>query len=211
LIFLLPPLSPLPQQCEEAIMSEPSAAISKRSGRKRLPGSRTPSGQLSRGLVDEIGGHHPASVIRLVNESLRGYAEPVYGTPLGRLFLEGKITAPEFEAGKRWDRLIRRYHRAIAAPLPDPKGVALEFLDATPDADPDSEAGQDQAKLDRAIVNAFKDAYAIIVAHGGAAERDMRALCESAGEYPRGYQALMRAKGVLSGLAKFWGLTKARK
>ena len=192
-------------------MSNASAAISKRPGRKRLAGSRTPSGQLSRSVMDAIGGHHPASIMRLVHDSLRGYAEPVYGTPLGRLFLEGKLSAPEFEAGKRWDRLVRRYHRAIAAPLPDPKGLALDIIGGVRDADPDCEAGQDQAKLDRAVVNAFKDAYAIIVAHGGAAERDMRALCESAGEYPRGYQAFVRAKAVLSGLANFWGLTKTRK
>ncbi|HUZ66719.1 MAG TPA: hypothetical protein VMU56_03550 [Beijerinckiaceae bacterium] len=192
-------------------MSTISAAGSKRPGRKRAPGQRTPSGQLSRKIVEEIGGQNPACVMRLVHDSLRGYAEPVYGAPLGRLFLEGKLSAPEFEAGKRWDRLMRRYHKAMAAPRPDPKSVALDRIGATRDADPDSQAGKDEVAIDRAIVNAFEDAHALIAAHGAEAERDMRALCEGAGEYPRGYQAFNRTKAVLSGLANFWGLTKTRK
>ena len=193
-----------------AIMSKLSTKA-KRAGRKRSAGERAPSGQLSRKLVDEIEGRAPSCVMRLVRDSLRGYAEPVYGTPLGRLFLDGKLTAPEFEAGKRWDRLLRRYHKSIAAPLPDPKSIALDILGPTREADPESKAGQEQATIDRAVVNALQDAYVIVIAHGRDAARDMRSLCEGAGEYPRGYQALCRAKSVLSGLVKFWGLTKTRK
>lgn len=192
-------------------MSAIPASLSKRPGRKRMAGSRTPSGQLSRKVVDELDGRAPGAVMRFVRDSLRGYADPVYGTPLGRLFLDGKLTAAEFETGKRWDRLIRRYHKAINAPFPDPKSIALDKIGASREADPDSNAGREQATLDRAIVNAFEDASAIVLGQGAEAARDMRALCEGAGEYPRGFQALHNAKSVLSGLAKFWGLTKRQK
>ena len=185
-------------------------AVSARRGRRRADGARTPTGQLSRRLMDEIGGQAPSAVVRLVQDSLRGYADEVYGAPLGRLFLDGKLTAAEFEAGKRWDRLIRRYHFAIAAPLPDPRAGSLALLERgapTPPPDPESERGRAQIDLDRQIIDACRRAHAVIVGHGMRAEHDMRRLCEGLGELPAGAEALSRAKGVLASLARHWGLT----
>ena len=187
--------------------------LARRHGRRRLDGARTPTGQLSRKLVDEIGGRSPAAVMRLVNEALRGYADHVYGAPLGRLFLDGKLTSAEFEAGKRWDRLIRRYHFAIGAPLPDPRAGALAMLEApgpSAPADPDSETGRRQAEIDQEIISACRAAHALIVSYGLRAEQDMRRLCEGLGEFPPGAEALARAKDVLGGLARFWGLARRR-
>ena len=188
-----------------------SPSVSKRAGRKRAAGARAPSGQLSRRVTEEIGGRHPAAVMRLVRDSLCGYAEPVYAAPIGRLFLDGKLSAPEFEAGKRWDRLIRRYHFAIGAPLPDPKSSALMLTGASgasPPPDPDSNLGRDQAQIDRDVILACRAAHVVILGHGMRAEQEMRRLCEGLGELPGGAEALARAKGVLASLARFWGLTR---
>lgn len=182
-----------------------------RVGRKRAAGERTPSGQLSRKILDEIGAQSPTAVMRFVQSALRNCGEAAYGTPLGRLFLDGKLDAIEFEAGKRWDRLIRRYHRAIGAPFADPRSVELDQLTREREADPDSRAGEEQADIDRAVVRAFESARLAVTGYGRDAVRDMRDLCEGQGEYPRGFDALCRVRGVLDGLAGHWGLTKRRK
>jgi hypothetical protein len=190
-----------------------NTAVSRRAGRKRADGLRTLSGQLSRRVDEEIDARHPAAVMRLVRDSLRGYADPAYGSPLGRLFLDGKLSPAEFEAGKRWDRLMRRYHIAIGAPPPDTRSRPLtlhEAIGASPPPDPASPAGREQAERDREIVEACRAAHAIIVSHGLRAERDMRRLCEGLGEYPPGAEALARAKAALGSLAKFWRLSRTR-
>ena len=43
----------------------------------------------------------PAELVRLRDAVARGLRDPMWGTELGRLFLEGKLTAEEYEAVKK--------------------------------------------------------------------------------------------------------------
>jgi hypothetical protein len=197
----------------EATMTE--AMSRKRTGRKRIAGDRTPRGCLSRNLEKDIGAASPTAVARLVQEALRGCADEMFAAPLGRLFLEGKLSAAEFEAGKRWDRLSRRYYLAIGAPRPDPQIGSLSHAEKRKsdwtDLNLDSEIGQDRLRVDREIIEAFQAARAVVAEQGAAAERDMRRLCEGMGEFPAEFEALTRAKHALGNLAWFWGLESRRR
>ena len=67
---------------------------------KRKIKARTPSGQLSRaGRQRE---YPPAQVRRLRDAAMAGLRDPEWGTELGRLYLEGTITAAMYAAGKDW-------------------------------------------------------------------------------------------------------------
>jgi hypothetical protein len=187
----------------------------KRTGRKRFAGDRASCGRLSRSLETDIGAVSPTAIARLVQESLRGCADEIFAAPLGRLYLEGKLSAAEFEAGKRWDRLSRRFYLAIGAPRPDPRIGSLSHAEKRKadwtDLNLDSEIGQDRLRVDRELIEAFRAARAVVAEHGAAAERDMRRLCEGMGEFPAGLEALMRAKHALGSLAWFWGLESRRR
>jgi hypothetical protein len=186
----------------------------KRAGRKRTARLRAPCGRLSRTLREDIGAATPTAIVRLVRESLRGCADELFGSPIGRLFLDGKLSAAEFEAGKRWDRLIRRYRLAIGAPSPDPKSASFLFVDVSASwswPDVESEPGRIRTQIDREIVAAFRAAHATVSQLGRPIEMAMRRLCEGAGELPPGGEALTRAKRGLASLAQFWGLESRRR
>lgn len=183
----------------------------RRTGRRRSPRRRTPCGQISRSLVREIGGETPSAVIRFVRQSLSECSDQAYGSPLGHLLLQGKITASEFESGRRWDRLSRRYRAAIGAPRSDPTTTPFRAeipARAPAPTDVDSEVGRARAEIDAETIAAFHAAHAIVLGCGAEAERDMRRLCEGLGELPAGYEALNRAKDALRRLAVFWGLER---
>jgi hypothetical protein len=183
--------------------------IRSRVGRKRQDGPREKNGRLSRQILREIDGYAPAAVARFVEATLAGYQSREYGTPLGRLFLAGKISEQEFKAGRRWDQLIRLYHEALQAPAPDPRGIAIGQDTRSAKVDPSSNKGLQEATRHRAIIEAVNAAHAVIIGYGKLAERDMRRLCEGLGENPSGHESLLRAKTVLAGLAKFWQLSKS--
>jgi hypothetical protein len=159
-------------------------------------------------MVNAIDGIDPVSIKRMIEQGLTEAKTLGLGTPLGRLMLAGKLTTMEFEAGRRWGRLMHAAHVALDAPKPDPKASAIGQTGSTAPVDPDSEAGQEEAKEHVRIASAAIAALHLVLAYPPAAVRATRALCEGVGEMPAGHAQFLQVKAVLSGLAEFWQLTK---
>jgi hypothetical protein len=176
-----------------------------RKGRKRQAGQREPCGRLARSTAEPEESYAPSAIKRLTDCAIRGVADAAYGTPLGRLYLDGRLSAAQFAAGQHFDRLTRFYLQAIAAPRPDPRSNALDYGPRSADIDPESRAGRRQMADHRAIVAAMGEARAVLAGCGKAAEAAVRGLCE-ARELPVGWSGQSALVAGLSALADHWHL-----
>jgi hypothetical protein len=162
-------------------------------GRKpRDRGERFPSGKLRREPP-------PVMVRRLRDAALAGLRDPEWGTELGRLYLEGTITATMYAAGKAWRDKAARYVRAINS-----FGVRSPVLEqgrAGSPPDPDSETGREQARREANDMERFFEAHAILLSAGRLAEATVRRLCEH-DEGPCGHAELIALRNGLSALAE---------
>lgn len=189
-----------------------------RAGRKRKQGLyqvREPNGRLSRALEATVEACSPAEVRRLRDAALVGLRDEMWGSEIGRLFLDNKISAEEFEAGKRWARMAALYNHAISAPSPDARACSFERRGKSHSPDPDSKEGQIIVERDRRAVEemnaalaAMRDAHAALLGAGMLAERSVRAVCER-DEAPEGYAGLESLKLGLLWVAKHWGIIEA--
>lgn len=173
-----------------------------RPGPKRKPWPRHPCGRLIEPMREA--GYHPSAVKRLVDAAVLGIQDPVWGTPFGRAHLDGKFTATEFSAGKRWDELYRNYCVAIGAPYPHPHSMPIGDVIRSMEPDPDSAAGRAQAKWARRVRRDFEEAHAVLVRQGMLAESSVRALVEGNGSNLPSHLAYLKAKAGLQALAEFW-------
>lgn len=184
--------------------------LSKRKGRA-LTVIREPSGRLSRSTEDAIDAVAPAVAKRLRDASARGVADAMWGTEVGRLFLEAKITAPEFEAGRRWGRMVAEWHRAVGAPYPYPGPGPIAFLgtvrgrDGGDDPVVSSKEGKRILAARRRIIAEMQEAHGMLFGAGVSAESAVRGTCE-ANEIPVGVFGLDNLKRGLAWLAQYWGL-----
>jgi hypothetical protein len=178
-----------------------------RKGRKRQTGQREPTGRLARSAADPGNDYAPAAIKRLTDCAIRGIADSAYGTPLGRLYLEGYLTAAQFAAGRRFDSLLYQYLRAIAAPQPNPRSHLLDYGPPSPDIDPDSRLGRDEMANHQAVVAAMREASSVLANCGKAVETAVRDLCE-ARELPAGWSGRRAVATGLSALAEHWHLTR---
>lgn len=172
---------------------------------------REPSGRLARSTEEEINALPPATARRMRDAAARRMADPVWGSQLGRLFLEGKLSASQFEAGKRWGSLVRSWHRAIGAPKPYPGEGPIAFMGtvraANVDDDPslDTEEGKLLRRKRLALGSDMQQAHAVLIGAGMLAERAVRATCED-NEVPVGALGMMNLQCGLSWLSRHWGI-----
>lgn len=89
-------------------------------GRPRVDGARTPSGQLSRAKAALAKGQSPSEWARIRDNLLASARNPHLGTELGRLFFHGRITASQFEAGRRYADTLQISLRTIGLQCLDP-------------------------------------------------------------------------------------------
>ncbi|MBN9434009.1 MAG: hypothetical protein J0I45_16380 [Bosea sp.] len=101
--------------------------------RKDLP--RTPSGQLSRSAeryeIETTNREKDARIVVMqarvrtgrAVESTAGLAEA--GSSIGRLVIAGQINSRLYEAAKRFDEDVWRYHRLTGIPHPSPKAMDI--------------------------------------------------------------------------------------
>lgn len=170
---------------------------------------REPSGRLSRSVEEAIGAVPPAAIKRLRDAALRGMADEVWGTELGRLHLAGKIDHFELTAGRRWARLVEEYHRAICSPKPYPKsGFFFGNPPKGAEPDADSAAGRKIIKQAEGVMQAMREAHGILLSFGLNVERAVRAVSE-ANEAPVGTVGLDNLVYGLNALADHWGLRAA--
>jgi hypothetical protein len=97
-------------------------------GRKPDLGIREPNGRLSRSAKKLLGSDSVNEIYRVRAAALSGAGDRRWGTQLGRLFLEGKITGEQYGAGMGWDRVITRWRAIHCGPQFNPKsGLAVLF------------------------------------------------------------------------------------
>jgi hypothetical protein len=84
--------------------------------RTRLAGARTPSGRLSR--ANAIKPVEPTVAFRARQAAHLALIDPEWGSVLGQMFLAGRVSASQYEAGKAYARLVQRYRHLIDAPHP---------------------------------------------------------------------------------------------
>lgn len=174
-------------------------------GRKRAAGTRFPSGDLdyaSRNSVRET--TSPTAIRRLKEAALASAHSQEWGTPLGRLYLEEKITSHEYSAGKKWDEVYRSYQGAMDLLSRQPKSLAIGEAAAGAQPDPESEAGRGIAKRSQAAIVRFEAAHRALCSVGMVAERATRNLCEGAGVPPYDYTALLAVRNGLAALVKYF-------
>lgn len=182
-----------------------------RQGGKRRSGLvliREPSGRPSRSDPG-VKQCSPAEVRRLRDAAINDMRQPEWGTQLGRLFLNGKLTADRFEAGKRWALMAADYHKAILA-RPFPAAIAIERRGHGHPVDPDSDAGREEAADDTAAMLAMQEAHAELLGAGCLAEHAVRSVCEK-DEAPVGIDGLEALDRGLMWLSNHWGLTTTPK
>jgi hypothetical protein len=165
---------------------------------------REPNGRPSRTLNERE--FPPAQVKRLRDAAMAGLRDPEWGTELGRLYLEGILTAEMYAAGKWWRETASRYRGAICAPAPDPKAIMLEAGCRSSQPDPDSDAGRELVKRDSMASLVFLEAHGALLGAGMIAERAVRRLCEE-DQSPIGEEERIATRRGLLWVAKYRGLT----
>jgi hypothetical protein len=164
---------------------------------KRKIKARTPSGQLSRaGRQRE---YPPAQVRRLRDAAMAGLRDPEWGTELGRLYLEGTITAAMYAAGKDWREKAAKYVGSLGHfPV---RSILVEGRRGSLPPDPDSVEGQKQARREADAMERFFEAHHVLLSAGKLAEATVRRLCEH-NEGPCGMAELIALRNGLSALAE---------
>lgn len=163
---------------------------------KRKIRARTPSGQLSR--AGRQRDFPPTQVKRLRDAAMAGLRDPEWGTELGRLYLEGTITASMYAAGKDWREKAAKYvkslnHFPVRSILIDNRGGSVP-------PDPDTPEGQKRARREADAMERFFAAHAVLLSAGKMAESTVRRLCEH-DEGPCGVVELIALRNGLSALA----------
>lgn len=99
-----------------------------KAGRPPEEGIREPNGRLSRAAQKIVGADSVGEIKRLREAALSGMRDRLWGTQLGRLWLEGKITPQQFRAGRQWDELMGKWRAIHCGPRFNPKaGLANLF------------------------------------------------------------------------------------
>lgn len=181
-------------------------AVLKKPKQQALYPVREPNGRMSRSTEAAINALPPAEVQRLLNAARDGLRDPMWGTELGRYLLDGEITKEEYEAGRRWGRLVTAYYEAIEAKPPHPKAAALFLADPGKEPDPESAEGQKRHREAIRVAADMKEAHAILLAAGIDAEKAVRQVCE-VNELPALGAGPLRVG--LRWLSIHWGLTRA--
>jgi hypothetical protein len=169
-------------------------------GRPRLDGAREPSGRPSRSER----GFAPMEIRRLVSAAIAGMRDPQWGTPLGWMFLSGKIDEKQYSAGVMWLGVVERGQKALGSPAVKSPSLARAIKAADPD--PESDEGQAQTRREASAARAFFDAHAALCTAGLLPEHHVRALVEHH-VVPVGYEAVLHTQSGLSALAGHFGLT----
>lgn len=144
-----------------------------------------------------------ANAKRIRDEAVRTHAHAEYGSELGRLFLDDKISANMYEAGKKWMISACSAATAMQGPNSNPKSLAIGESGTSHPVDPDSEEGMREVRRHERAVEAFRIAGSML---SSPARRAVEAVCEQRLAV-EGYQQLMDLRSGLAVLAHHWRLT----
>lgn len=174
-----------------------------RAGRKLVDAKRTPSGQLSREGRNQVNAMAPAVIVRMREAAKALAIDPLWGTELGRMHLQGELSATQLEAGKRWANLARAHAAAICSKGIKAMNIGGSSSGAEPD--PDSEAGIKIAERESRTVDRYRDAEGRVIDCGTRVLFAVAALCED--DRPLEWAEKREAVKGLDALSSHWGLT----
>lgn len=141
-------------------------------GRKRKPGRRYVSGDLVREVETA-----PSAIRRLRDAALAGMQDARWGAEIGRLYLAGRITSEQYEAGCRWADLASRHSAALGSRANVGSSNDFNRSRGTP-IDPDSELGAFEKRRHLKDLERYQKALVVIARHGVAVTQAVRRLCE---------------------------------
>ena len=174
-----------------------------------LPKPREPNGRLVR-VRPELreASFHPMAVKRLIEESLKGVADSIWGSPIGRLVLEGKISQVEFAAAIRWDETRVAYMRAQHMPPPNPKAQSFEIRAHGHEPEEGSDGEEKQTLAELRAIRRYALAHSALCCAGQDALAIVRLTCEGQGAPLPSHAALVALKRGLNALVEHWSLTR---
>jgi hypothetical protein len=165
---------------------------------KRQPlARRTPSGR----IVRDAHLLAPAVVKRMVDAAAASARDPLFGSQLGRLHLNGKLTSSQLAAGKHWAELTSDYSAACRSP-PAPRTLSIDTPGGTP-IDPDSERGEKEVAYHEQITAAYLEGRHALRLAGRDAERVADEVCTQ-DRAPAGLSELNALRAGLAALAALW-------
>ena len=141
-------------------------------GRKRKPGRRYASGDLVREVETP-----PAAIRRLRDAALAGMQDARWGAEIGRLYLAGRVTSEQYGAGCRWADLASRHSVALCSRAGTASSSDFNRSRGAP-SDPDSEAGELEAKRHLKDLERYQKALVVIARHGASVTQAVKRLCE---------------------------------
>jgi hypothetical protein len=167
--------------------------------RRKSMAIRKPSGRRSFRAQVQL---PPASETRRVRDLVLAGVRPAeWGTMLGRLYMEEKISALQYSAGKRWTTLVGDYTQACHGPKP-PQTARLDPSGGTP-PDPDSLKGVREARRHARVIEDYVGAHRMLQLAGTTSERIVRAVCEE-DQAPVGVMELDALRIGLQTLVSWW-------
>jgi len=169
--------------------------------RRKSLASREPSGKVRRPPRADPTLPSPTEVTRLRDAALAGMRDAVWSTPLGWLYLSGRLSGSQFAAGRRWADLARDYSAATQSPKA-PRSANLDPAGGQP-PDPDSPAGLREAQQHAHTLHQYISALAILNVSGTPARRAVEAICEQ-GQMPAGHHQLASLGVGLTVLSIYW-------
>ena len=179
-------------------------------GRKAQEGLREPRGRLSRAAKKVVGADSVNEIYRVRAAALAGAGDPRWGTQLGRLFLEGKISGEQYGAGRSWDAVMERWRRVILAPPFNPRcGLgSLYQPDPTEPKKPGRkyEVTVDMDEQDAAVILMVNEVIEVFAR--GAADPQLVAVreCVEQDLAPVGYGGMLLLVEGLDRLAEHWNV-----
>lgn len=141
-------------------------------GRKRKSGRRYASGDLVREVETA-----PSAIRRLRDAALAGMADARWGAQIGRLYLAGRLTSEQYDAGCRWAALASRHSAAIGSRAGTNSPSDFNRSKGTP-VDPDSPAGEMEARRHLKDLERYQKALVVLARHGVSVRMAIRRLCE---------------------------------
>jgi len=147
----------------------------------------------------------PAEVKRLREAALAGMRSAEWGTMLGRMYLEDKITSVQFSVGKRWADLVAEYSEACCSPRA-PRSAKLD-ADGGSVLDPDSAKGRREVRRHERMVESYLDGVQVLNRAGRMVAFVVKNVCVM-DLAPAGFNETEALRVGLQALAAFWSKQK---
>ena len=143
----------------------------------------------------------PFKFVGFLDAAAEGLRDPLWGSMIGRLHLNGKISSAELATAKHWARIVANYSAACCSPRP-PRTVPLDAIGGTP-VDPDSATGEREVRRHERASAAWLEGRNALRLAGRDAERVVDDVCAQ-DRAPAGFDDLNALRAGLAALAALW-------